>query len=50
LELALQRLGASVRNADDIYPGGSSSVFRGFALKACSALDRLFRLSLAISF
>jgi hypothetical protein len=34
MERALRGLGASVRNADDIYPGGSASVFRGFALKA----------------
>ena len=34
MERALGELGAAVRNADDVYAGGSASAFRGFPLKA----------------
>ena len=40
---ALRHLGAGVRNADDVYPGGSAAAFRaGFALKAVAVLFSRF--------
>jgi alpha 1,2-mannosyltransferase len=40
---ALRNLGAAVRNADDVYPGGSAAAFKaGFALKAVAILFSRF--------